>query len=205
MALSEERELTTDHILLWDYTAKKAHVRISTYEKWRDEQKIDEISNFIYERHYRRYLKPFDFNDQTYRKEYKNGFAIMANCCLLIETIESFYRGWDKSRNELNFLKFFTRETRFKEFATDDIPTQFYKHIRCGILHQGETTGGWSIGRSGAKLLDKTKREIDAYLFSIELNKSLEAYRDELKSNEWNSQIWKRAREKMKSILKNCQ
>ena len=68
--------MTTDHILLWDYSDKRDHVRISTYEKWRDEQKIDEIANFIYERHYRRYLKPFEFNDQTYRKEYKNGFAI---------------------------------------------------------------------------------------------------------------------------------
>ena len=99
--------MITDQILLWDYSDKKDHVRISTYEKWSDGQRIDKIADFIYERHYRRYLKPFEFSDQTYRKEYKNGFAIMANCCLLIETIESFYRGWAKSRNELNFLKFF--------------------------------------------------------------------------------------------------
>jgi hypothetical protein len=68
--------MTTDHILLWDYSDKKDHVRISTYEKWHDEQKIDEIANFIYERHYRRYLKPFEFSDETYRKKYKNGFAL---------------------------------------------------------------------------------------------------------------------------------
>ena len=37
---------TTDHILLWDYSDKRDHVKISTYEKWRDEQKIDEIANF---------------------------------------------------------------------------------------------------------------------------------------------------------------
>jgi len=101
-------------------------------------------------------------------------------------------------------LKFFTRETKFKEFATHDIPPQFYKNIRCGILHQGETTGGWSINRTSTKLLDKTKREINAFLFATQLNKSLEAYRDELKTKEWDSQIWKNAREKMKSILKNC-
>lgn len=129
----------------------------------------------------------------------------MANCCLLIETIESFYRGWAKSRYELNFLKFFTREPLFSEFATDDMPTQFYKHIRCGILHQGETTGGWAINRTSSKLLNKDGREINAFLFAAELEKALVAYREELKSSEWDSQIWNNAREKMKAILKNCQ
>ena len=193
-----------DHILLYDSSDEKNHVRISTYEKWRDKKKKIKIADFIYERHYCRYIKPFEYDDEIYKKDYKNGFAIMANCCLLIETIESFRRGWAQSRNELNFLKFFTREKEFKEFATDDIPTQFYKHIRCGILHQGETTGGWSINRNSSYLLDKSKREINAVLFSERLKKALEGYRDELKVNEWETQIWKNAREKMKSILKNC-
>ena len=193
-----------DHILLYDSSDEKNHVRISTYEKWRDKKKKIKIADFIYERHYSRYIKPFEYDDEIYKKDYKNGFAIMANCCLLIETIESFRRGWAQSRNELNFLKFFTRENEFKEFATDDIPTQFYKHIRCGILHQGETTGGWSINRNSSYLLDKSKREINAVLFSERLKKALEGYRDELKVNEWETQIWKNAREKMKSILKNC-
>ena len=108
---------TPDHILLYNPIDKKNHVKISTYEKWRDGQKKDQIADFIFERHYNRYLKPFEFNDCTYKKEYKNGFAIMANCCLLIETIESFYRGMERSRNELNFLKFFTREPNFVEFS----------------------------------------------------------------------------------------
>ena len=193
-----------DHILLYDSSDEKNHVRISTYEKWRDKNEKIKIADFIYERHYSRYIKPFEYDDEIYKKDYKNGFAIMANCCLLIETIESFRRGWAQSRNELNFLKFFTREKEFKEFATDDIPTQFYKHIRCGILHQGETTGGWSINRNSSYLLDKSKREINAVLFSERLKKALEGYRDELKVNEWETQIWKNAREKMKSILKNC-
>lgn len=193
-----------DHILFYHPTDENKHVRISTYEQWRDAQRKDEIADFIYERHYSRYIKPFEFDDPTFRKEYKNGFAIMANCCLLIETHESFHRGWARSRKELNFLKFFTRENEFKEFATDDMPTQFYKHIRCGILHQGETTGGWAINRSSASLLDKSNRSINAFLFASKLKKSLEAYRSTLKASDWNSQIWKNLREKMKSIIKNC-
>lgn len=194
----------SDHILLYDSSDKKNHIRISTYEKWRDAQKKEKIADFIFKRHYCRYIKPFEFDDPKYTREFKSGFAIMANCCLLIETVESFYRGWPQSRNELNFLKFFTRENMFKEFATGDIPTQFYKHIRCGILHQGETTGGWTINRSSSKLLDKSKHEINAVLFSKRLKKSLESYRDKLKASKWDSQIWKNVREKMKAILKNC-
>lgn len=195
----------TDHILFYHPTDENLHVRISTYEKWRDGEKKEEIADFIYDRHYARYIKPFEFDNDVFRKEYKNGFAIMANCCLLIETVESFYRGWPQSRNELNFLKFFTRENEFKDFATDDIPTQFYKHIRCGILHQGETTGGWRINRTSSELLDKSKKEINAFLFSERLKKSLENYRKALKTSDWNSSIWKNLREKMKSIIKNCQ
>lgn len=196
---------TSDYILLFD-PEKKNHIRISTYEKWRDAQKKDEIADFIYERHYRRYVKPFEFDDEAgaYRKYFKNGFAIMANCCLLIETLETFYRGREKSRNELNFLKFFTRDNGFKEFATDDMPTQFYKHIRCGILHQGETTGGWAIDRDSQRLLDKSNRRINSVLFAVQLKKSLAVYRDELKASQWDAPIWERAREKMKSIIKNC-
>lgn len=82
----------------------------------------------------------------------KNGFSIMANCCLLIETYESFYRGSKQVNNGTDaFCKFFNRSALFSEFTGNDTPSQFYKHIRCGILHQGETTGGWRIRRDSKK------------------------------------------------------
>lgn len=48
------------------------------------------LSEFIYNRLYGRYLKVFSFKDKIFEKEYKNGFSILANCCLLIETYVSF-------------------------------------------------------------------------------------------------------------------
>ena len=194
----------TDPILLYHPSDEAKHVRISTYKRWCNAKKKDDIADFIYKRHYWRYIKPFEFEDLTYIKEYNNGFAIMACCCLLIETLESFYRGLAQSRNELNFLKFFTRDEEFKEFAIDDIPSQFYKHIRCGILHQGETTGGWTINRKSAKLLDKSNRKINASLFLKKLKQSLENYRETLKNSDWNSPVWENLRDKLKSVLKNC-
>ncbi len=181
-------------------------------------QNKNELADFIYQRHYHRYIKPFEFvSDKKITKKstgeqkdeysllYKNGFSIMANCCLLIETLEAFYRGWDNTRNESEkaFLKFFTRDQNFTEFAIDDLPTQFYKNIRCGILHQGETTEGWTLTRQGKSIIDKTNKKIDAILFLTKLHKSLNDYKDELENADWNDPVWTNARKKLKAIIKN--
>jgi len=185
-----------------------------------DQTKKSELTDFIYQRHYHRYVKPFEFiSDKKikiklsgkladeYSLLFKNGFSVMANCCLLIETLEAFYRGWDNTRNESEkaFLKFFTRDKNFSEFATNDIPTQFYKNIRCGILHQGETTGGWTITRAGHLLLDRENNKIDAALFLQRLKLSLTDYRNELEDALWKDEIWLNARKKLKAILKNTE
>lgn len=183
-----------------------------------DQNKKHELSEFIFQRLYHRYIRPFEYKAtglvkvestgkevDEYTLLYKNGFSIMANCCLLIETLESFYRGWDSTKNESEkaFLKFFTRDKNFAEFSIDDMPSIFYRNIRCGILHQGETTGGWTITRTGRKLLDKANCKIDAYLFINRLKKSLNNYKIELDKADWNDECWSNARKKIKAILKN--
>lgn len=196
-----------DPILLYYPEAPSKSVRVSTYQAWLTDHARMEIANFIYERHYRRYLKPFEFDDRTFKREFKNGFAIMATCCLLIETLESFHRGWKTTdgRSEVAFLKFFTGDRRFFRFATRDIPSMFYKHIRCGILHQGETTGGWQISRSpGAPILDTNSKLINANKFATALRNSLDDYRSLLISCNWNSEQWENVRKKMKAVIENC-
>ena len=129
----------------------------------------------------------------------------MANCCLLIETLEAFYRGFTDTKNisKLAFLQFFSRDKNFIDFATDDIPTQFYHNIRCGILHQGETINGWSITRESKFILDKDNKVINATKFLTQLKKSLEDYKEELVRADWNDDIWKKTRIKLKSIIQN--
>lgn len=83
------------------------------------------------------------------------------------------------------------------------MPTIFYKHIRCGILHQGEITGGWKITREQDKpLLDKKNKVINATQFMETLNRSLENYKKELEKADWNDEIWKKAKNKLKYIIK---
>lgn len=148
---------------------------------------------------YTRDIKPFEYKNGEYEKQYKNGFAIMANCCLLIETLESFKNGWKdtKGKSKKAFTKFFERETDFKSFRS----IKFYKHVRCGILHQGEVTGGFKIIRECELLKDKTINSVE---FLNKIKGSLENYKEQLEYKEWDSQLWGNFREKMNAVIKNC-
>ncbi len=74
-------------------------------------------------------------------KDYEfSGFAVLALDCLLIETLQQFREGEEKtpySKARKYFVRFLT-ETSFREFLTEDTAKKFYDQIRCGILHQAE-------------------------------------------------------------------
>lgn len=182
--------------------AQEPEYRISDYQlniTNRTKNDKTEIADSIKRRLIQRYILPCE------QKENKSGFNILANCCLLIETFESFYRGWSKTPNGSDaFCKFFNRIEEFSEFTKNDTPTLFYKNIRCGILHQGETTGGWKIRRDKEKKLYLHEKIIDANHFRNDLKSVIEKYFDELKLKEWDSLEWKMLEKKMNSIIKNC-
>ena len=80
----------------------------------KDETNKKLISELIYQRYYNRFLKLFFYNSKVelsyYKKnsnaivkndfntEYKNGFIIMTSCCLLIETIASYFEGINQTK-----------------------------------------------------------------------------------------------------------
>lgn len=212
-----------DLLRYYELTANKAKLIVVNDEDLMrlisDSKYKEELSDFIYKRLFYRYINPFLYkSEKKIQKDkslklydeflilHKNGFSMMANSCLLIETIESFYRGWSNTsgKSETAFLKFFGRDKNFILFASNDLATSFYKNIRCGILHQAETTGGWSITRNSRKLLDEENKIIDSTLFLETLNLSLINYKTELIKSDWNDLIWKNARNKLKSIIKNA-
>ena len=115
---------------------------IEDYEQLENDVNKEGIANFVFNRLSERYLIPLE----KVPLKFKNGFSIMANACLLIETYESFIQGWqDTKAPRLPFNSFFKREEGFKDFKYE--ARNFYKDVRCGILHQGETKGGWKITR----------------------------------------------------------
>ena len=75
--------------------------------------------------------------------KYFSGFAIMAIDCLLIETLQQFYKGakrTGKEQDEKMFHDFFQRTAELSIFFDTTAKTNiFYVQIRCGILHQAQT------------------------------------------------------------------
>jgi hypothetical protein len=165
-----------------------------------DAQAKNGIADAILLRFKERYIKPA--NDP----KCKHGFTMMAISCLMIEALESFRRGWKDSNNrsEVAFCYFFNTNDGFKELQ--GYCEQFYKNVRCGILHQAETTGGWKITRNqkNVPFFDSESLTINAQNFLDKLSEVLTRFCDELKKAEWDSQEWKNVVRKMDALCKNC-
>ena len=181
-------------------------VTVAMYREMERKQAREEIADFIHHRFRERYVIPV----LAVGREEKNGFMIMAVSCLLIETLETFYQGWESTeptkkrpgRSKLAFQLFFDHQWQFKSFQGHGAP--FWKHVRCGILHQGETTGGWRIRRNG-RLFEEDENLINATEFHRRLSGALDSYRRELYRADWESEPWKNFRIKMNATIKNCE
>ncbi len=116
-----------------------------------------------------RFIKQIEVLDRNPNREIGlyAGFSIMPLICLFIETLEQFWTGnietkrygqqnkcrflpkWinNKSKPAIAndakaFYSFFQRNTEFANFFdTEEKADVFYRKIRCGLLHQGQTKG----------------------------------------------------------------
>jgi hypothetical protein len=186
--------------ILWN----KERYTINDYIKDCEDENKEELARFIYGRFCERYIEPLE----SIPPDKKNGFSIMAITCLMIETLENFWQGkgvtpWKKGNDY--FENFFTRCVNIKNNLAIFKGVEFYKQIRCGILHQAETKGGWTIRREGP-LLKKEEKVINATRFLNSLKEYLKWYRDELRKRDFKKDvIWKNFKLKMKAIKKNCE
>lgn len=194
-----------DTILCWrSMLTPTGRVTVSDYRIWRSqgEQAKGKIVELFRVRMHERYIEPVLALD----REKKNGFLIMAVSCLLIETYETFRQGWPSSdrKSALAFCYFFDRENRFREFRGHS--RSFYEHVRCGILHQGETTGGWQLTREkGKPLFNQCPPTINATKFHKLLAEVIDNYCDELKAEPLTSEIWSKFERKMETTIDNCE
>lgn len=176
-------------------------VTVGELKKWmkdKDDDSKTKIIELIHHRFNNRYVK--------HLKKIDSGFLKMAVSCLMIETLESFKQGKKdtigRDVGQKMFKDFFeTEQTFFPRFK--DIHSDFYSHIRCGILHQAETTNAWRILRKDV-LLDEKNKTINSTKFVNALGKSLDNYVDNLKTNDFSSKIWKNALFKLEDICENC-
>lgn len=185
-----------DTILCWKprFTLSKLDALLRVENADSDE----EIIEFIYHRLNGRFIVPLEKVKRTHR----SGFLIMAAACLMIETLECFHKGRKETpryKGNETFVGFFKRYSDlFPGFSGDNV--KFYKNIRCGILHQAETVGGYRILMSG-RLLDIPKKSIHSLLFLSALKRALDRYVSTLRSN---PSLMKNARKKVKFICDAC-
>lgn len=168
-------------------------VTVADYRAFKASRDKAQIADFVYQRLHGRYLRPF------MSAEHKHGFAMMACGCLLVETLQAFWTGSAKSGlSGQSFIDFFNRVEYFSTLR--DYGRLFYKHVRCGIMHQGETTGGWRVRRDASELFLPESLVIDATRFLGAMETTLMDYCELLKNSDWDSPIWDSLRRKMKHI-----
>lgn len=169
------------------------------------------IAEYVYQRIYGRFLKIFFYKSlytsetEIFNKEFKNGFLIMASCCLVIESMASYLDGSDRTKRREGKTKFncvFKKAKQYENPLFDFFDREIYQSIRNGILHQGETYNRFRITRSG-QLIESNK--INATKFCIALHDFLLCYTAELKNKEtlWDASLWSMCRKKIRHIVNN--
>ena len=87
-----------------------------------------------------RFLNPMDVLIKS--DVNRNGFAAMALCSLLIETLYQFREGKASTpkNNNIHYANFL--KTQMGEIFTPQFAKRFYEDIRCAILHSAQTKKG---------------------------------------------------------------
>ena len=152
------------------------------------------IGQFVVERFDERYFRPIEDSSS------KHGFVVLAVACLVIETLESFYQGRLDTKNASTqmFRDFLARDTPLRILAGES--DWFYKDIRCGILHQSESRGGWRVLRKGP-LLDAEAKTLNATAILRALRSEVRKYAKRVQTDE---QVWKNFCKKMGSVCATC-
>lgn len=156
------------------------------------------IAELVQKRFKERYLDPVLVSPQPH------GFAMLAVCCLMVEALESFRQGRARTNNGSEaFCSFFQAHEEFRELRP--VAHDFYRAVRCGILHQAETTDGWRVDRNPGCLFETNGDVswISASEFAQRLEKVLRTYCESLKALDWHNPVWTKARAKLQSICKN--
>ena len=189
------------------------------------QQDPHQLAEFVKARHYERFFRPL----KTIRAAPGNmqgyGAAIMALCSLLIETIQCYRFGLPTTDGK-EFRKLAKRKgipapyqlhanewksgtKTFQRFFHDHrdifqaLPGgRFYKNVRCGLLHQGQTKRGWVIKRRGLRVWDPTRKTIYRNDFSESLERAFKAYLGDLRTSRWGDRICRRAARKVWWLLR---
>jgi hypothetical protein len=184
---------------------KKLNIRVSDYLDMLQNQDRNRLIEFIRERFTERSVTPVEAIPNK-PEDMRNGFCTMAISCSMIEALASFWKGrpeTPRGDGRATFRWFFEQNENVPLANFKAYGGQFYEKMRCGILHQGETTGGWKVRRDG-DLFDIATLTINATKFHRALADCLDSYCEALKADTWDGPVWLAFKCKMNSVCQNC-
>lgn len=105
-----------------------------------------------------RYLEPIAVLQRELHSQ-GEGFSILAIQCTLVEFLEATFRGltyrylrrgetcgrFEYSRSSELFADFLCTRPPFAIRFDRPLAEEFYKSVRCGLLHEAQTKGGWRV------------------------------------------------------------
>ena len=202
--------------------SRDPRVSLADVRGWIERQKQDDetvkvpLIKFIDHRLRGRFITPLQ---NVKPRNYRSGFLMMASACLLIEALQAFREGKNTSAvgSEAAFTRFFEEHGKYFSGLRNCFPLvpeknkkgklvkkcTFYKHIRCGIFHQAESTGGYSIVRDKTGLFDTTEKSVNADKFLDEVETCLDKYLNDLRASAVTLELWNKAAEKLTFICDN--
>lgn len=147
----------------FDWNQFKARLVVDgTPELW-----MQAYREFFCERLESRYFAPIELLRAKRNAKYLGeGFAIMAIQCSLIEFLESTVQGktyrfrhnnepplgpFEYTNSSEMFTSFLKNRQPFSAVFDDNLAVDFYKSVRCGLLHETRTKGQWVIRAGGPK------------------------------------------------------
>ncbi len=152
--------------------------------------------DFFHTRLKLRYLNPIRLLQKhgTFQGE---GFSILALQCTLIEFLESTVQGknyhlvkkkllgqFEYNESGKLFAEFLTTRDPFKSEFDNPLAKDFYGGIRCGLLHEAQTKGGWRVWAndpdSKGRIVDRGQRIVFRNGFQQGLDKFLGWYENAL-------------------------
>lgn len=179
------------------------------------------LVSMIQQRYDERFLQPLRTLKSASGHAFGYGFAIMALCSLLVESLQSYRYGLptthdreygllaafnppaqyqipvaERKHGRQVFADFFSFSRHQSLFPGVDGAT-FYSVIRNGLLHQAQTKGGWKIRIRQSQMWNASDKVVDRNKFADAVACAFNQYIEELSRAAWDDEIWLKARRKI--------
>jgi len=132
------------------------------------------FQEYFLQRLEQRYLHPIKVL-QKYGTWKGEGFSILALQCTLVEFLESTFQGMnyrfvsrrspdshEYSQSSDIFVSFLCNRSPFTQEFNEKLAREFYRSVRCGLLHEARTKDGWKVQAKSTdrKIVNGEKRII---------------------------------------------